>query len=321
MKVAVISGGRSSEHDVSLRSGQSVASGVEAAGHEVIEVVIGRDGRWSAGDEPVRLTPGEGLLGADAAFPVMHGPYGEDGTIQGQLEVLDIPYVGPGVLAAAVTIDKVIFKRMLAGAGYPQVGFCQAGEPDWEQKAEALGLPLWVKPSRLGSSVGIAKVTSSGELQTAVEAAARHDPRVIIEAHCEGREIEVSLLGNDEVETSVCGEIVIDSDWYDFESKYTAGGMSLAAPADIPADASDQIRAMAVEVYKLAGCSGLARCDFFLTESGEVLVNEINTIPGFTDQSVYARLFEATGLSYPDLCDRLLALAIERHRRERSYEF
>ena len=207
------------------------------------------------------------------------------------------------MLAAAVTIDKLTFKRLLAYNGVPQVGFCEAGEEGWREQAAAMGRPLWVKPSRLGSSVGISKVTGSErELDEAVELAARHDPRVIIEAHCAGREVECSVLGNEEPQTSLPGEIVAHADWYDYEAKYTDGGMELVVPAPIGDEAVARVRELAVMVFRLTGCSGLARCDFFVTELGEVLVNELNTIPGFTETSVFAKLFEATGLSYPEVC-------------------
>jgi D-alanine-D-alanine ligase len=322
MRVAVLSGGRSSEHPVSLRSGYSVAAGLRDGGHEVVEVLIERDGRWLTGGEEVDLRPAGGLLGCDVAFPVLHGPFGEDGTVQGLLECLDLPYVGPSVLAAAVTIDKLTFKRLLAYNDLPQVGFCAAGEENWRELAAAMGRPLWVKPSRLGSSVGISKVEGSErELDKAVALAARHDPRVIIEAHCAGREVECSVLGNEEPETSLPGEIVAHADWYDYEAKYSDGGMDLVIPAPIGDEAVARVRELAARVYRAVGCTGLARCDFFVTDLGDVLVNELNTIPGFTETSVFAKLFEASGMAYTDLCNRLVHLALERYKRERSYEY
>ena len=323
MKVVVLKGGRSSEHEVSLRSGQSVAAGLEEAGHEVVQVLIERNGRWMVGSEEVELRAGRGLLGADVAFPVLHGPFGEDGTVQGLLECLDVAYAGPSVLSAAVAMDKIICKRLLAHHGFPQVSFCQAGESGWRETATAMGMPLWVKPSRLGSSVGISRVMSAHqELDDAVELALGHDPRVIVEAHCAGREVECSVIGNTDPIASLPGEIVTQgADWYDYEAKYTDGGMQLAVPAPIGEDAVARVRELAVEVYRALDCRGLARCDFFVEESGEVLVNEINTIPGFTETSVFGKLFEASGVPYPELCDRLVKLAVERHQEERSYEF
>ena len=314
----MIRGGRSSEHPVSLRSGAAVGEGLRAAGYETVDVVIEPDGRWLVGGgegSEVDLRAAGGLLGCDVAFPVLHGPFGEDGTVQGLLECLDVPYVGPGVLAAAVTIDKLIFKRLLRERGIAQVDFCQAGEEGWREKAEALGSPVWVKPSRLGSSVGILKVSEPGGLQPAVDSALEHDPRVIIEAHCDGLEVECSVIGNDEPETSLPGHVSIKADWYDYAAKYEPGGMELVVPAPIGDVAIARVRELAAEVYSSCGCTGLARCDFFVMEDGEVLVNELNTIPGFTETSVFAKLFEATGVDYPALCTKLVELAVETARR------
>jgi D-alanine-D-alanine ligase len=322
MRVAVLRGGRSSEHDVSLRSGEAVASGLEQAGHEALLVTIGRDGAWSFRGAPVEVTPAAGLFDADVAFPALHGPFGEDGSVQGVLEWLDVPYVGSDVLASAICMDKLTLKRLFAQAGLPQVDFVGVGERDWRERCEAMGLPLWVKPSRLGSSVGIGRVESLGEeLDAAVDLALRHDPRVIVEAHAGGREVECSLLGNETVEASQPGEVVAHGEWYDYETKYSDGGMELIVPAALEDEQTARVRELAVETFQLGGCSGLARCDFFVEPGGEVLVNEVNTMPGFTETSVYAKLWQATGLAYPDLCDRLLDLAIERHTKARSHEF
>jgi D-alanine-D-alanine ligase len=322
MRIAVLRGGRSSEHEVSLRSGESVGAGLRDAGHEVVDVLIDRDGRWRAGGEEVELRAAGGLLGCEAAFPVLHGPFGEDGTIQGLLECLDVPYVGPGVLAAALTIDKLTFKRLLAFHGIPQVEFCEAGEDSWREYASAMPRPLWVKPSRLGSSVGITKVSSpEAELDEAIALAASHDPRVIIEADGGGREVECSVIGNADPETSLPGEILAHADWYDYEAKYSEGGMDLVVPAPIGDESVARVRELAARVYVATGCTGLARCDFFVRGNGEVLLNELNTIPGFTSTSVFAKLFEASGTPYPQLCDRLVALALERHETERGYRY
>lgn len=322
MRVAVLSGGRSSEHDVSLRSGASVATGLGAAGHEVIDVRIARDGRWSAAGSGVSLRPGEGFPGAEVVFPVLHGPFGEDGSVQGLLESLDVPYVGSDVLGSAVCMDKLTLKRLLGAHGLPQVDFVEAGEAGWREQAAGMGLPLWVKPSRLGSSVGITRVESAERyLDEAVAEAAGHDPRVIIEAHSPGLEVECSVLGNESPETSMPGQIIAEAEWYDYEAKYTDGGMTLAVPAPIGEAALARVRELAAEVFRIGGCSGMARCDFFVTEGGEVLVNEINTIPGFTETSVYAKLFEASGVSYPQVCDRLVSLALERHAAARAHSF
>ena len=322
MRVAVLCGGRSSEHDVSLRSGEALARGLEEAGHEPLRVTISREGSWSCDSRPVELVPGGGLLDVDVAFPALHGPFGEDGSVQGLLEWLDLPYAGSDVLSSAVCMDKLTLKRLFAQAAIPQVEFVAAGDPGWRERCEAMGLPLWVKPSRLGSSVGIGKVEGLGaELDEAVALARRHDPRVIVEAHAAGREVECSLLGNERVETSQPGEVLANGDWYDYETKYREGGMELVVPAPIPAEQLARVRELAATAFQLGGCAGLARCDFFAQPDGSVLVNEINTMPGFTETSVYAKLWQASGLDYPTLCDRLVALAVERHERARSYEF
>ncbi len=322
MRVAVLCGGRSSEHDVSLRSGEAVARGLQDAGHEALLVTIARDGSWSFRGAPVELMPAAGLFGADAAFPALHGPFGEDGSVQGVLEWLDVPYVGSDVLASAVCMDKLTLKRLFAQAGLPQVEFVAAGEAGWRERCASMGLPLWVKPSRLGSSVGISRVERLGEeLDAAVDLALRHDPRVIVEASARGREVECSLLGNDPAVASLPGEVVAHGDWYDYETKYSDGGMELVVPAPLSAEQTAALRVLAIEAFRVGGCAGLARCDFFVEPGGEILVNEINTMPGFTETSVYAKLWEASDLAYPDLCDRLLELALERHAKARSHEF
>jgi D-alanine-D-alanine ligase len=319
--VAVLAGGRSSEHEVSLRSGASVARGLAEAGHEVVAVTIERDGRWLSGGDALQLTPAAGLLGAAAVFPALHGAFGEDGSVQGLLELLDVPYVGSDVLASATCIDKLTLKRLFADGGIPQVEFAAVGEKDWRWRCEAMGLPLWVKPSRMGSSVGISKVEDLADLEAAVELARRHDPRVIVEASAVGREIECSVLGNESPLTSLPGEIIANAEWYDFEAKYQEGGMELRAPAPISERETARVRELAAATFALAGCSGLARCDFFVEPGGEVLVNEINTMPGFTETSVYAKLLEASGIGYAELCDRLVELSVERYERARSHEF
>jgi D-alanine-D-alanine ligase len=328
MRVAVLSGGRSSEHDVSLASGEGVADGLRAAGHEVVRVTLERDGTWRAGGEELALTPGRGLLGADVAFPVLHGPFGEDGTVQGLLELLDVPYVGSGVLASAVCLDKVVAKDLMAKAGIAQVDYAGVRAARWEQERAAvleelaaLGLPVFVKPARLGSSVGIAKVQDADELGGALDAAFGHDHCVIVEAMSTGVEVECSVLGSTRsAQASEPGEIVIASGWYDFAAKYEPGGMQLRVPAQISDAARERLRATAVEAFSRFGCSGLARADFFV-EGEQVLLNELNTMPGFTPTSVYAKLWEATGLPYPQLVERLCERAIERHGLERSLRY
>ena len=322
MRIAVLAGGRSSEHAVSLKSAAAVAAGLEQAGHETVAIEIDRGGRWSRDGEAVTLEPGRGLLGCDVAFPALHGPYGEDGVVQGVLEALDVPYCGAGVAASAVCIDKVLFKDAMAVAGVAQVPYAAVSEGDDPAPLAELGLPVFVKPARLGSSVGISKVTTAEDLPRALAEAFEHDPRVIVEAMSAGLEVECSVVGNERPEVSVAGEIELDADWYDYDAKYAAGGMRLVVPARLPDSVAEEVRSTAVEVYRRVGCAGMARCDFFVEDpagDARVLVNELNTIPGFTETSVFAKLWEASGLAYPDLLDRLLALALERHARERSY--
>jgi D-alanine-D-alanine ligase len=331
MRVAVLSGGRSSEHEISLLSGEAVAGGLEAAGHDVTRIRIEKSGAWIHDGLPVEVRPGEGLacggdlLSIDVVFPVLHGPFGEDGVTQGALDTAGIPYAGSDVLASAVCMDKLTLKRLCGFHGIPQVDFVQAFTPDWEEQAGRLEFPLWVKPSRLGSSVGITKVTDPAELGAAVDEAAKFDPRVIIEANSAGREIECSVLGNEDPDASLPGEILTDDEWYDYEAKYTEGRTNIAAPADLDEATTARVRDLAAQVFTMAGCSGLARCDFFVEEKegGEaaILLNEINTIPGFTETSVYAKLWEATDLPYPQLCDRLVELALARHQSEAQHSF
>jgi D-alanine-D-alanine ligase len=344
VRVAVLAGGRSSEHDVSLASAESVRAGLAEGGHEPIDVRIDRDGRWTSGGESLPLEPGAGLLGADVVFPALHGPFGEDGTVQGLLELLDVPYVGAGVLASSLSMDKALFKDLMAARGVPQVEYAVVREGAGSARTgaipvvregagsartgaiptvrdgagrDSLGPPVFVKPARLGSSVGISRAVSEVELDRALALAFEHDPVVVVERMATGMEVECSVLGNRDPEASTPGEIVIrKGDWYDYEAKYTDGGMELVVPARTPH--LEEVRRLAVEVFKIVGCTGMARVDFFVTEEG-VLVNELNTIPGFTATSVYAKLWEASGVPYPELLDRLLRLALERHAEERRY--
>jgi D-alanine-D-alanine ligase len=326
VRVAVLAGGRSSEHEISLAGGASVAAGLRAAGHDVVEVTLARDGTWTCDGEELELRPGRGLLGADVAFAVLHGPFGEDGTVQGLLELLDVPYVGSGVLASAACLDKVVAKDLMARAGIDQVDYAGVRAARWSTERaavlgelEALGLPLFVKPARLGSSVGIAKVSDAADLGAALDAAFAHDPCVIVEAMSAGIEVECSVLGSTaDARASQAGEIVIEADWYDFAAKYEPGGMTLRVPARISDAAAARLRATAVAAFERFGCSGLARADFFV-EGERVLLNELNTMPGFTTTSVYAKLWEADGMAYEQLVTRLCELALQRHAEERGY--
>jgi D-alanine-D-alanine ligase len=326
----VLAGGRSSEHDVSLSSGAAVRDGLLAAGHEVVSVQIGRDGAWRRDREGERLalTPGAGLLDADVVFPVLHGRFGEDGTVQGLLEMLGVAYVGSGVAASALCMDKVLFKELMAAAGdVPQVGyvdvqeqrFAGTGRQELLEQVMRLGLPVFVKPSHLGSSVGIVRVATEDELLGALESAFTYDARVIVEAAASGIEVECGVLGRLTAErtdgavaqASLPGEIAFEGDFYDFEAKYEPGGMELLVPARISDAAAAQVRELALEAFARAGCDGLARVDFFV-DGDDVLLNELNTMPGFTPTSVYAKLLEASGVAYPEVVDRLCRLALER---------
>ena len=334
LTVAVLAGGRSSEHEVSLASGASISAGLRDAGHAVLEVEIGRDGRWRAAGKELALAAGGGLLGADVAFPALHGPYGEDGAIQGMLETLDVAYVGSPVASSALCMDKVLFKDLMAAHGVPQVDYIGVRSERFRTEPAAvradaarLGLPVFVKPARLGSSVGIAKATSEAELDAALAGAFEHDQLAIVEAMAGGTEVECGVLSTREREreaggapagASLPGEIVIEAEWYDYAAKYEPGGMHLEIPARISERAAATVRALALEAFALAGCEGLARADFFV-EGDHVLLNELNTMPGFTPTSVYAKLLEASGTPYPVLVEELCRLALERTARERGY--
>ena len=330
LSVAVLGGGRSSEHEVSLASAASVCSGLRAAGHEVAMIEIGRDGRWRSDGRPMALEPGAGLPGHDVVFPALHGPFGEDGTVQGLLECLDVAYVGAGVLASALCMDKVVFKQLMERERLPQVAFealrveRYRSDPERSlQPLRALGLPVFVKPARLGSSVGIVRASSPGELPAALEQAFEHDPLAIVEAAASGLEVECSVIGNGEPLASQPGEIELahgDEGWYDYDAKYSPGGMRLIVPARIPGHVRERVRELAVRTFLTTGCCGLARVDFFV-DGETVLVNELNTMPGFTETSVFGSLFEASGIPYPELLDRLVRLALERHQTERRYRY
>ena len=339
LTVAVLAGGRSSEHDVSLSSAAAVRDGLQGGGHAVEWVEVGRDGRWrrDGAGEPLSTTPGDGLLGADVVFPVLHGRFGEDGTVQGMLEMLDVAYVGSGVAASALCMDKVLFKELMAAAGtVPQVAYVDVGEERFYgdrdgvlAEIERLGLPVFVKPSHLGSSLGIVRVTSAEQTENALRSAFSFDARVIVEAAAPGIEVECGVLASTRDQraatgapgrASAAGEIVFDGEFYDFDAKYTAGGMELLVPARISESAAARVRELALEAFARAGCDGLARVDFFV-DGEHVLVNELNTMPGFTPTSVYAKLLAASGVAYAELVDRLCRLALERHAALGAHAF
>jgi D-alanine-D-alanine ligase len=357
LRVGVIFGGRSGEHEVSLASAASVLAAIDPERYEVVPMGIARDGQWVVGGDPLRaladaagvalalpapagdrggrgalarLTTSGGLPAQVAArldviFPVLHGPYGEDGTLQGLLELADIPYVGAGVLASAVGMDKATMKAVFRAHGLPVVPHLVVREHEWAEEREAvsgrvareLGYPCFVKPSNLGSSVGISKVREPGALAEAVAAALRHDRKVVIERGIAAREIEVSVLGNDHPEASVPGEILPGREWYDYTAKYTDGIATVVIPAPLPERVTREFQRLAVAAFRAVDAAGLARVDFFLEGEARIWVNEINTIPGFTRFSAYPRLWEASGVPYPKLIDRLIELALERHVQKR----
>jgi D-alanine-D-alanine ligase len=333
----VLAGGRSSEHEVSLASARAVTEGLVQAGHEVLSVTITPEGAWLHEGRRLTVEPGAGLLEGHLVFPVLHGPFGEDGVIQGMLEVLDIAYVGSDVAASALCMDKVTFKELMSARGVPQVDYAGVRQADWLadrqavlERIAALGLPVFVKPAHLGSSVGIVKVTEGERLGDALDSAFTHDALAIVEAMASGAEVECAVLGYPAAEperhravafASEPGEILLaGGDWYDYQAKYQANGMELLLPARISSRAHERVRQLAVSVFTESGCDGLARVDFFV-DGEDVLVNELNTMPGFTPTSVYAKLIAASGISYAELVDRLCRLALERHTERQAYTY
>ncbi len=353
-RIAVVLGGRSSEHDVSVASAESVVQALSEA-HEVVTVEIARDGGWTvaldptepralaageasdaapraaaAGDAPGRARGGggsaigvrasrlpdrsvsEALSDVDVVFPVLHGPFGEDGTLQGLLELAGVPYVGAGVLASALCMDKDRFKAVMRDSGIPVTRNVTLREGD--EPRNPFGYPVFVKPARLGSSIGISKAHDDRELRAAVELAFEHDDKVIVEEFVSGCEVEVGVLGNRRPIASLPGQIVVThNEWYDYEAKYDEGEMELVVPPPIDPEQVERAQELAVRAFVAAECAGMARADMFVRDDGEVLVNELNTIPGFTATSVYAKLFDASGIPYAELLDRLVELAIDRH--------
>jgi D-alanine-D-alanine ligase len=329
-------GGRSSEHDISLASAGSVIEALQGR-YDTVAIEIDREGRWAlpaaaprelkagGGERPAETLPVPAessvpatLAEVDVVFPVLHGPFGEDGTVQGLLELAGVPYIGPGVLASALCMDKDVFKAVLRDRGIPvtQSITLRDGDP----VEHPFPYPVFIKPARLGSSVGISKVHDESELGPAVALAFRHDEKVLVEEFVDGLEVECSVLGNRDPIASQPGQIVAHAEWYDFSAKYDEGGMELIVPPPLPEETVELVRRLAVEAFVAGECEGMARVDFFV-RGDEVLVNELNTIPGFTSTSVYAKLFAASGISYPELLDRLIALALERHARRQRYAY
>ncbi len=364
LRLAILYGGRSAEHQVSVVSARSVMEALDPDRFEVVPVAITQQGAWllpersplelrapegslpqveAAGAE-VALRPeqrttgggsgglmvsppvggsGAGLGEVDVVFPILHGPYGEDGTVQGLFELADLPYVGSGVLASALAMDKAMAKVVLAQAGLPQAPYLVVAERTWAEEpervaaevAERLALPVFTKPARLGSSIGITKVKTPRELAGGLAAAFAHDSKALVEQGIPARELECGVLGNDHPEASVVGEVVPGREFYDFEAKYLDESLKLEIPAPVPDQVDARVRELSLRAFKALDCEGLARVDFFYEEAtGRVLVNEVNTIPGFTPKSMFPMLWAASGLAYPDLVARLVDLAVERHR-------
>ena len=352
IRVAILAGGRSSEHEISLASARSVLEALDPERYEAVTVAIGRDGRWSLdrgqvfhvsqgakelGPVETRnmkdLTPTETLpiptgsvpttlANVDVVLPILHGPFGEDGTVQGLLELADVPYVGAGVAASSLCMDKDLFKKVMRDSGVPVTEHVALRLGD--EVENPFGYPVFVKPARLGSSVGITKVHDESELGPAVELARQHDEKVLVEEFVAGMEVECGVLGNrvPPPVASLPGRIdTLEHEWYDFASKYNDGGMELIVPPELSQETIARVQQLAVDSFVASECEGMARVDFFVRDGGEVVVNELNTIPGFTATSVYAKLFEASGIPYPKLLDRLVDLALERHERRSKLKY
>lgn len=358
LRVAVVFGGRSGEHEISLLSAESVINALDKDKYEVVPIGITKEGKWLFSGDPMKalrngsslaslpspalvVDPAQrGLIALeldrpsinrkkiDVVFPILHGTYGEDGTIQGLLEMADVPYVGAGVLASSVGMDKSVMKAVFAQKGLPVVDFIVIKKRDWQRDPAAIvgeveskiAYPCFVKPACLGSSVGISKVHDRGELEQAIRLAAEFDRKIVVEKSAENsREIEVSVLGNDDPIASVPGEIIPSGEFYDYRAKYIDEGSKLIIPAELPEATVKTVRMLAIEAFKAVDCAGMARVDFLVSKDGrKTFVNEINTIPGFTKISMYPKLWEATGISYRELLDRLIELAIERHNEKSS---
>ena len=329
IRVAVLAGGRSSEHEISLASARSVLEALDPAEYDVVTVAIGRNGRWELGSGdssvaetlPVPADNAPAALGAvDVVLPILHGPFGEDGTVQGLLELADVAYVGAGVAGSALCMDKDLFKKVLRESGIRVARSVTLRTGDAIENP--FGFPVFVKPARLGSSVGITKAHDGTELRAGVELAFTHDEKILIEELQDGVEVEVGVLGNRDPIASVPGQIVpLGHEWYDYTSKYDEGGMKLVIPPDdIPEETVARVQEVAVDAFRVTECEGMARVDCFVVD-GEVVVNELNTIPGFTSTSVYAKLFEASGVPYEELLQRLIALALERHERRTKLKY
>lgn len=329
LKVAIIFGGKSAEHEVSLQSAKNVLEAIDQEKYEPILISVDKSGRWRINDSLVALMPqigltkGENKISIDVAFPILHGPFGEDGTVQGLLKLANIPFVGSGVLGSAVGMDKDVMKRLLREASVPVGKFIALTSsetvPDYWAVKQKLGAPFFIKPANMGSSVGISKVHDAAEYLPAVKKAFAYDVKIVIEEYIKGREIECAVLGNDKPTASVPGEVISSHEFYSYEAKYVdKKGARLEIPAKISTKKTKEIKELAIKTFKTLSAEGLARVDFFLKDNGQIIVNEINTMPGFTAISMYPKLWEASGISYTELIDRLIQLAIERFGREQK---
>ena len=319
LRVAVLYGGRSGEHEVSIRSAESVIAAMDPARYDILKIFITKEGRW----QPGAILPEPGANpDIDVVFPVLHGTFGEDGTLQGLLDLADLPYVGAGVLSSAVSMDKEIMKRLCRERGLAVVEYVVISRDRLDAGELSFGFPVFVKPANLGSSVGISKARDRAQLRKALELAAQYDRKVIVERSIEGRELECSVLGNDRPEASLPCEILPSREFYDYEDKYLLDKAETVVPADLTADLTRQVRELAVACYRAVECEGMARVDFLLeSATNRLYINEINTIPGFTSISMYPKMWEATGLPYPKLIDRLIELALERHRAKKATRY
>ncbi|ALC92571.1 D-alanine--D-alanine ligase [Bacillus sp. FJAT-18017] len=350
-KLGLLYGGKSAEHKVSMQTALAVIKALDIEKFDIYPIYITVDGNWVKGEQllgPVEsieelefkpleeasqfdpsIFKGADGNNLDVIFPLLHGPNGEDGTVQGLLELLNLPYVGNGVLASAAGMDKVIMKNIFAEAGLGQVDYTSFIRSEWETGREAayekveekLGYPCFVKPANLGSSVGISKCRNRVELDNAFAEAFIFDRKIIVEVGVTAREIEVAVLGNDNPEVSVAGEIVPKKDFYDYKAKYEDGNTALIIPAELGNDKYSRMKDMAVKAFKALDCSGLVRADFFLTENGTVLINEVNTMPGFTPFSMFPLLWKHTGIEYPELIEKLVNLALERHAEKQTIKY
>jgi D-alanine-D-alanine ligase len=317
-RVAVIYGGRTGEHEISHRSAKSIIEAMDTEKYKVLHYVISKEGKWSP--RPIQPEPG-GNPGIDVVFPALHGTFGEDGTVQGLLELADLPYVGAGVLASSISMDKEMMKRVARERGLPVVEY-RVVSGSGDAACGELGYPVFVKPANLGSSVGISKARNCEELKAALELARAYDRKVIVERGITGRELECAVLGNENPVASAPCEILPSREFYDYDDKYLLDQAQTVIPADLSPEQTAEIQRLAVECYRAVECEGMARVDFLLeSATGRLYINEINTIPGFTSISMFPKMWEYSGLAYPQLLDRLIELAIDRHKAKLATRF